>query len=233
MLAMYLMATSTKGVSARKLSEWLGVGYRTAWHLGHRIRALMAADPGLGEKLSGIVEADETYVGGPPRRRNRGPRKRRGDISGRGNGKPCVLVAASRGGKVRLDVISTHSAREIGRRLLRWLDPGSVLATDELPAYLSIGKRFKAHIHVRHKKGEYARTDHATGLRAHNNTAESLNSVLKNAIRAVFHGVSRRHLARYAHEIQFRWNQRSRGPMDRLRGLMVPSAPLALGALLP
>src|SRR5690606_42147477 len=81
----------------RRLSLWLGIGYRSAWHLAHRIRALMAADPLLGQRLTGIIEADETCIGGKPRRGNGGPRPRRGRISGRGNGKPCVLVAVERG----------------------------------------------------------------------------------------------------------------------------------------
>src|SRR5690606_426012 len=94
LLAMYLMATSTRRVSARRLSLWLGIGYRSAWHLAHRIRALMAADPLLGKRIAGIVETDETRIGGKPRKRNGGPQPQRKRISGRGDGKPCVLVAS-------------------------------------------------------------------------------------------------------------------------------------------
>jgi len=96
--AMYLIATSSKGISAMKLSEWLGVSYKTAWHLGHRIRAMMASEPTL---LRGVVELDETYVGGKPRKVHREkllpederPRRKRG----RGAAdKACVFVAVER-----------------------------------------------------------------------------------------------------------------------------------------
>lgn len=218
MLAFYLMVTSTKGVSARRLSQWLGIQYRSAWHLGHRIRALMAENPEFARKLEGVVEADETYVGGPPRRVNRGPRRPRGQLSTRGNGKPCVLVAVQRSGEARMDLIATHSRAEIGKRLHRWVSPDALLATDELPAYRSPGKRVRAHRCVHHGHGEYARTDRATGLRVHTNTAESVNAVLKGALRSVFHGVSRKHLVRYVAEIQFRWNRR--GLSGRIQGLL-------------
>src|SRR5690606_27326147 len=128
---------------------WLGIGYRSAWHLTHRIRALMAADPLLGQRLTGIIEADETYIGGKPRKRNGGSRPRRGRISGRGNGKPCVLVAAERGGRVRMEVVSSHGASQLGRRLVRWVDQKSTLVTDELPAYRRIGRSFGSGIRRR------------------------------------------------------------------------------------
>src|SRR5690606_23864273 len=106
LLAKHLMAPYTPGDSPRRPSLWLGVGYRSAWHLAQRIRALMDADPLLGRRLTGVVETDETCIGGKPRRRNGGPRPRRGRISGRGNGKPCVLVAAERGGRVRMERVA-------------------------------------------------------------------------------------------------------------------------------
>src|SRR5690606_3145909 len=133
LLAMYLMATSTHGVSARRLSLWLGIGYRSAWHLAHRIRALMAADPLLGKRLAVLVEADETYIGGKPRRRNGGPRQQRGRISGRGNGKPCVLVAVERGGRVRMERVASHGVTALGSRLTTWVDGSATVVTDELP----------------------------------------------------------------------------------------------------
>lgn len=219
LLALYLVATSSRGVSARRLAAWLGIGYRSAWHLGHRIRTLLAQDAGLGQRLAGIVEADETYIGGKPRRRNNGPRLKRGAISTRGNGKPCAFVAVERGGRVRMDVVANHSAAELGSRLLRWASQGAVLATDELPAYRRVGRYFRAHLRVHHGSGEFARTCRRTGLRAHNNTAESVNAGLKAAIRGVYHCISPRHLHRYVAETEYRWNQRSRDAAERLRGL--------------
>src|SRR5690606_14846849 len=220
LLAMYLMATSTQGVSARRLSLWLGIGYRSAWHLAHRIRALMAADPLLGQRLTGIIEADETYIGGKPRKRNGGPRPRRGRISSRGNGKPCVLVAVERDGRARMEVVPSHSASQLGRRLVRWVDQKSTLVTDELPAYRRIGRSFGVHLAVRHSGDEFARTDPRTGLRVHGNTAESVNAGLKASIRSVFHHVSPKHLSRYLAEMAYRWNRRRAGARERLRNLL-------------
>lgn len=224
LFALYLIATSTRGVSARRLAAWLGIGYRSAWHLGHRVRALMAADPVLGSRLSGIVEADETYVGGKPRRKNNGPRLKRGQITTRGNGKPCVFVAVERGGCVRMDVVPSHGAAHLGGRLLRWADSSAVLSTDELPAYAGIGCWFRAHLTVHHGAGEFARTDRRTGLRAHNNTAESVNAGLKAAIRGVYHRLTPKHLGRYVAETQFRWNHRRATAGGRLTGLLSGAA---------
>ena len=224
LLAMYLMATSTHGISARRLSLWLGIGYRSAWHLAHRIRALMAADPLLGKRLAGIVEADETYIGGKPRKRNGGPRPRRGRISGRGNGKPCVLVAVERGGRVRMERVASHGATALGSRLTTWVDGSATLVTDELPAYRRIGRSFGVHLAVRHSADEFARTDPKTGLRVHNNTAESVHAGLKTSIRSVFHHVSPKHLSRYLAEIAYRWNRRRVSAEERLLGLLAGMA---------
>src|SRR5690606_8701315 len=92
----------------------------------------------------------ETYIGGKPRKRNGGPRPRRGRISGRGNGKPCVLVAVERDCRARMEMVPSHGAAQLGRRLLRWVDQKSTLVTDELPAYRRMGRLFDAHLAVRH-----------------------------------------------------------------------------------
>src|SRR5690606_11884291 len=143
LLAMDLMATSTHSGSARRLSLWLGIGYRSAWRLAHRIRALMAADPLLGQRLTGIMEADETHIGGKPRKRNGSPRPRRGRISGRGNGNPlCVggVDARNRDGerfrclwcerRIHADV---NAARIIGRRRSPSIGSGLVMKAGILP----------------------------------------------------------------------------------------------------
>ena len=113
----------------------------------------------------------------------------------------------------------------------RWVDPSATLATDELPAYLAIGRQFGGHITVKHSAGEFARTDARTGLRAHCNTAESVHALFKRALMGVFHWVSGKHMHRYLREIEFRWNHR--GPFEaRLVSLFGTKAgPLPLKAL--
>lgn len=226
-LAMYLIAGSSKGVSALKLAALLGVTYKCACHLGHRIRAMMAAGA-LGEGLlRGIVELDETYVGGRPRRRHRErdlpdeekPKRRQG----RATEKPCVFVAVERGGRLATRIVPSHTAGALGGAVRATVDPSATLVTDELPAYTGVGRTYARHETVTHSRDEYARTCEATGLKVHVNTAESWNATLKRAIVGVFHRVSRKHLHRYASESAFRWNERV-APLDRVAALLRVSA---------
>jgi hypothetical protein len=225
---MYLIASSSKGVSAMKLAGWLGVTYKTAWFLGHRIRAMMAADAADAGLLRGIVELDETYVGGKPRRvageallpdENK-PKRRQG----RATTKPCVFVAVERGGRLTARLVPSHTAGALGMAVRATVDPVATLMTDELPAYTGVGRTYAGHHRVKHSHDEYARTDAVSGLRVHVNTAESWNATLKRAIVGVFHWVSRKHLPRYAAESAFRWNTR-RPALERVAALLRPLAP--------
>ncbi len=253
-IAAYLIASSSKGISSLKLASLLGLQYRTTWHLAHRIRAMMDSNPGL---LTGIVELDETYMGGKPRAKNQPTKpapvpllepepapepkpKGKKRKSGRGTDKPMTFTAVARGGEVRLTPILSHGTANLAVPVLRWVDPSAVLATDELPASLAIGRRHGGHMRVNHSAGEYARTDARTGLRAHVNTAESVHAMFKRALVGVFHWVSgkpakwRSHLrdmGRYLREVEFRWNHRT-GFEQRLSSLFATKAgPLPLKAL--
>jgi len=222
--AIYLIVASSKGISAMKLAEMLGVHYGTAWHLGHRIRAMMAeANP----ILAGVVELDESaasakrngeYAGAPPRKRAK-PARDHDDQDppknpqGRGTKRPLVLVGAERGGKVVAKVIPTHGKEAIASALDGLLDPKATVMTDGLPAYPAlgaakspehIGKR-QPHLSVNHSDREYARTDAATGHRVHVNPAfraaeapgvESSNGFMRRAVVGVWHQISVKHLGR-------------------------------------
>ncbi len=213
--AIYLILASSKGLSAVKLGEMLGVCYSTAWFLGHRIRAMMSeADP----LLSGVVELDEMYGGAPPRR------KAAGDLSpphksGRGPRRPLVLVAAQRGGTVVAKTIPTHSRAAIRDALNGLLSPDATVMTDGLPAYKQFG-RDRQHLAVTHSAREYARTDAATGRRVHVNRVESFNSLLRRAIIGVWHWISAKHLQRYAGETTFRSNHGDEACLDRMARLI-------------
>jgi len=223
-LAMYLIASSSKGISALKLASWLGVDYKTAWYLGHRIRAMMATEALL---LNGVVELDETYVGGKPRKVHRErtlPKEERPKRKqGRATDKACVFVSVERGGTVRTQIVPSHTAGALGAAVRAHVGQEATLMTDELPAYTGVGREYGAHLRVRYSHDEYARTCEETGLRVHVNTAESFNSTLKRAIVGVFHFVSRKHLHRYAAESAFRWNERG-GMMDRLAAILSAAA---------
>jgi transposase-like protein len=246
-IAMYLIASSSKGISSLKLASLLGLQYRTTWHLTHRIRAMMDSDPAL---LKGIVELDETYMGGKPRASNKpqpaapiplfeepktekqakvdGRRKRK---AGRGTDKPMAFTAVARGGFLRFSSVLSHGTRDFRPLVHAQVDPTAIIATDELPAYIAIGRQQGGHIKVNHSAGEFVRTDERTGLKAHVNTAESVHAMFKRAIIGVWHQISGKHMHRYLGEIEFRWNRR--GPFEsRLATLFgTKSGPLPLKAL--
>jgi len=201
--ALYLLAVSSKGLSSVALGRHLGVGQKTAWFLGRRIRAMMEDESRL---LRGIVEADEAYVGG---KRKRGQTSRKDDDRdqprGRGGSrKAMVVTAVERGGKVRARRARTHSERTIATFLFDNVALDSVLVTDELPAYKRIGRKFHAHLRVNHSRGEYVRADPLALARAHCSTAESWHATLKRAIAGVWHWLSIKHLNRYCTETAFR-----------------------------
>jgi hypothetical protein len=214
-----------------KLSEWLGVSYKTAWHLGHRVRAMMDFEPTL---LGGVVELDETYVGDKPRKGHRErllpkdqrPKRKRG----RATDKACVFVAVERGGRVIPRLVPSHTKGALGDAVRAIVHNDATLMTDEVPAYTGVGREYAAHHRVRHSDDEFARTD--GGLRVHVNTAESFNAMLKRGIVGVFHYVSKKHLHRYAAETAFRWNERA-GTVTENLSLMVRFSrfPLAYGKL--
>jgi transposase-like protein len=227
-IATYLLATSSKGISSLKLASLLGLQYRTTWHLTHRIRAMMDEAPAL---MRGIVELDETYLGGKPRPRNRPqppapvplfekpqppepPKKgRRPRKGGRGRpDKPMAFTIVERGGKARLSPVLSHSTADFYPLVRAQVHPSAVLATDELPAYGAIGRLHSGHITVNHSADEFARDDERTGLRAHVNTAESVHSMFKRAVIGVWHQISGKHMGRYLREVEFRWNHR--GPFE-------------------
>jgi predicted RNA-binding Zn-ribbon protein involved in translation (DUF1610 family) len=220
--AIFLLADSSKGISTNKAAKWLGLHYQTAWHMTQRIRAMMAdADPAV---LTGIVELDETYVGGKPRF----TRDENGVVvkhkTGRGTDKQAVFVAVERNGNVRADLIDSHGVTDIKPLVNQWVDRDAQLMTDELPAYKGIGRDYRYHHVVFHKDREYARDG---GI--HNNTAESFNSTIKRAVIGVYHYVSKKHMIRYVEEAVFRWNTRRSTNMERFDLILTQS----VGRLLP
>lgn len=208
-LAIYLLAETSKGVSANWLKDAIGVTYKTAWFLGHRIRRMMDGGDTL---LHGIVEADETYVGGK-RRRGDPPRKR-----GRGTPKAAVFVAVQRQGQVRAAVLEDVTADTTRDRLKEWVAKDSTLMTDNLGIYRGLGRIYGWHFSVNHTAEEFVKD--VDGLLVHNNTAESFNATLKRAHTGVYHYMSPKHLLRYVSECAFRWNAKKMDTLGRLRGML-------------
>lgn len=223
--ALYLVTASSKGLSSIKLGEHLGIGQKTAWFLGQRIRRMMEDKDGL---LSGIVEVDETCLGGKARKKAQASKRDpdHDQPTGRGGSrKSMVTVATERGGRARAAKGKTHSARTIASFVLDNLDIGrAAFVTDELSAYRWIGRKFPAHLHVNHLAGEYVRRDPLAAADAHVNTAESFNATFKRAVIGVWHWFSIKHTDRYLHEIVFRWNARKQSADARLASLFARSS---------
>jgi transposase-like protein len=197
-LASHLMAASKKGMSSKQFSRMLGVTYKTAWFMSHRIREAMAPGANSGP-LGGdekIVEADETFVGGKAVNRK--------------IGKPIpkkypVVALVERHGEARTKVVPNVTAKNVREALVTNASRKSMLMTDDAVIYRYIGKEFYAHQSVNHSMREY--TDPTRF--AHTNTVESFFAVFKRGITGSFHSVSEQHLQRYADEFAFRWNTRS------------------------
>jgi transposase-like protein len=197
--AMFLVLTSSKGISSVVMSRILGVNQKTAWKLGHAIRELMDDRDQIAGHLTGVVEVDEAFVGGKPKFKHGVTNKR-----GRGTGKPIALVAAARNGKARAVLIPNAQGSTMKPIMEGWIDPIAVLITDKNPSYTKIGTAFAGHLSFQHNKRQYA--NRKTG--AHINTVEAVNAVVQRALIGVYHRLGRKHLQRYLDEILWRWNHR-------------------------
>ncbi|MGO9121035.1 MAG: IS1595 family transposase [Desulfomonilaceae bacterium] len=217
LIAFHLMTSSKKGVSALQLQRNLGLGsYRTAWYLAHRIRLSMNEDAVL-KMLKGTVEVDETYVGGKPRKENKGgsgtsnsePKKK--SKRGRGTDKAPVLALVERKGKVFSKPIEHVDAKTLKGAIKELVHKDSTIMTDEWASYTGIGKDFKGgHEVVKHSDGEFMRGFVST------NTVESYFALLKRRVHGIFHHVSKHHLHRYCNEFSFRWNHRKVDDGERM-----------------
>lgn len=198
--AIWSMCSSKKGVSANQLSRELGVTYKTAWFLCHRIREAMKQEPmagmlgGKGE--SPIVELDETYVGGKSRNNRH---KNKGPNAGK---KAAVMTLIDREGPVVTRHVQ-NTRKETLQALARPIvDKSANIVTDAHLSYTGLDKHFHSHHTVDH--GE----TFVRGLIFHTNFAESYHSLLKRGVIGTFHQVSDKHLHRYLSEFDWRWNTR-------------------------
>ena len=192
LVAWYLLNASKKGISALQIQRMLGLGsYRTAWLMMHKIRHALR-DPIFTDKLSGIVEVDETYIGGVVRGKGR---------CYKGN-KTAVVALVERGGRVRSKVIGTVTGKNLKAVLHENVRKDSRIMTDTFQAYLKATKGFKSHETVNHHIKEYARGDVTT------NSAEGFFSILKRGVIGTFHHVSKKHLPLYLAEFDHRYSHR-------------------------
>ena len=179
-IAIYLTVESKKGFSANQMKRVLGVSYKTAWYLCHRIRAAMTElDP---TPLKGTVEVDETFVGGRVRGRGRGKRTYL-------KNKGVVVGVIQRGGKVRLQVIDRTDRKTLHRFIKEHTAHDTeVIVTDDYYAYRGIGDYDTKHEVVNHSAKEYVRGN------IHTNGIENVWSLLKRSVTGTYHKLSVKHL---------------------------------------
>jgi transposase-like protein len=195
LLATHLMTSSKKGISAHQLHRMLGVTYKTAWFMAHRIREAMkpAAPTPMGGEGK-IIEVDETEIGGKARNRRYGPIPK----------KQIVVSLVERGGAVRSAHIASVSPKSLRPAVVKVASRKSRLMTDDAKWYVRIGEEFSGHQTTEHAKGEYVRGD------VHSNTVENFFSILKRGIIGTYHHVSEAHLDRYLAEFDFRYSHRAK-----------------------
>ncbi|MGB8684012.1 MAG: IS1595 family transposase [Candidatus Binatus sp.] len=198
---LHLMVTSKKGISALQIHRMLGTGsYQTAWYMCMRLRAGMQ-DPEF-RQLMGIVEVDETFIGGL--NKNRHSKDRIKGTGGPASGKITVVGAIARKGNVVCKIVErtdTDSLTGFVREVTK--AHATLVITDEFRAYDAIGIYNREHQFVRHSAGEYVRGN------VHTNTIESFWSLLKRGVIGTYHHVSKKYLPLYLNEFQFRFNNRN------------------------
>lgn len=197
--AAHLMASSKKGISAHQLHRTLGITYKTAWFMAHRLReAMRELNPTMPMGGEGkAVEIDEAYIGGKEKNKHASKRtSQRG-----GAGKEIVFSLVERKGAVRSHHIPSVTAKTLRPILKAQIDEASNLMSDDGGA--RVGREYANHQSVNHSIGEYVRGD------VHTNTVEGYFSILKRGITGTYHHVSPQHLKRYLAEFDFRYNNRS------------------------
>ena len=211
---MFLMASTRTGISAKQLERELGVTYKTAWRMFTQIRKLMDEDIDL---LTGGVEVDESYFGGKDR--NRHASKRSGKRGRGAGGKTIVAGAASRKGKIAIEVVPDVSATTLMPFITSKVLHNSIVFTDELPSYNRLGSYGYTHHRVHHAAKVYV---YGT---AHTNTIEGFWSLVKRGIDGVHHVVGHNHLQGYLNAYAFRWNHRDDDqPMFKTLLTRIPAA---------
>ena len=215
MMAIHLMSASKKGISAHQMHRMLGLGYRAAWFMCHRIRHAMVENHTT--QLSGTVEVDETFVGGKRRaympqavRPGERPKDRPSPFAN----KAPVVALVERGGRVRSFHVEKVTGKNLKPILKAHIAEQARINTDENAVYLFAPTHFAGHDVVNHVKKEYSRVE-SDGRLATTNTVEGFFSLLKRGVYGTFHHVGRQHLHRYLSEFDFRYNARENTDGER------------------
>ena len=204
--AVWIVVNCKNGVSSYELARSIGVTQKSAWFIGHRIRAALHA--GSFAKLAGEVEVDETFVGGKARNMHLAQRRRR--ITGTGGAdKTAVLGVLQRGGEIRAMVVSDRTKPTLQRHVKEHVSAGSALFSDELSSYQGLDALY-AHGVINHA------VQYVNG-KIHTNGIENFWSLLKRALGGTYVSVEPFHLFRYLDEQAYRFNERAGKDFGRFR----------------
>ena len=207
-IAFHAMCAGKKGVSAHQLHRELGITYKSAWFMCHRIRHAM--DQGI-ERVQGVAEMDEAYIGGKPRPKPGEPRKR----VGRGTKKAPVCVLVERDGGAVCKPVKNISTDELRKFAMDATLAKATLMTDDYSSYRGMEEVFDGGHHtINHSDGYYTRIEDGKPV-IHTNTAESFFALLKRGHYGVYHKMSEKHLPRYCNEFSFRWTHRKASDSQR------------------
>ena len=186
-IAIYLLTTSKKGISSIELAQHVGVTQKTAWFMDHRIRESLKQSKG---KLMGVVEVDETYLGGKHLRKEGFRRK------------SAIMGMTKRGGKIKAFQIPNRETHVVLRQLTENVDKRAFVMTDDAGVYRKVVRLGYQHGSVKHSRRQYVRGN------VHTNSIESFWALFKRNYHGTYHSMSKKHLQKYIDEVVFRFNSR-------------------------
>jgi transposase-like protein len=213
--AFWKAASSKNGISALQLSREMQITHKSALFVLRRIRHGLSSDVAgsKAEKFTGTIEADETYIGGKPRRALRGVGYGRRPHARGAADKAAVMGVVQRGGDVRFRLLDRVTSDRLGHFIAENADLTCRLITDDHAGYNGVGQAFAGgHESVKHSAWEYAKP----GTDIHSNTIESVFSLIKRGVMGTFHSISRKHIPNYLNEFEFRWNTRKMDDGERV-----------------